>query len=283
MPNLRIVTKNALRQAASLTASSTAGNLAVSSLAAAVKSSLHRFTGTNGSYRATWAAPARIGCVALPFCNWSPTTKQRVRVSKEKSTTNLLMNSEGIGGTNWGTDSGAGATTGNAGLAPDGSFTATLLAKAAPTASYRYQASVQRPAGKYTASVWVKKVAATPWIFVQMNNDHRIGFNLDTKAITVSAQLAAPVTGAVLAEVGGWVRIGLTATLPAAWQQVFNIGLSNSTGHYSSSALYALGEGHLFWGAMLNEGEPSSYCPSLVTFTSRASVGTYIGLSLIHI
>jgi len=277
MPNLRIVTKNALRQSSSLTASSTAGNLAVSSLAAAVKSSLHRFTGTNGSYRATWAAPARIGCVALPFCNWSPTAKQRVRVSKEKSVTNLLTNSERIGITPWGTDSNAGATANNAGVAPDGSFTATLLAKAAATAAYRHQAGGQRAAGKYTASIWVKKAASTPWVFFQLNNDHRIGFNLDTKTVTVAAQLVAPVTGVVLADVGGWVRIGLTATFPAAWGQVFTVGLSNSTGGYSSAALYALGEGHLFWGAMLSEGDPSSYYPSLDTFTSRASNGTYIG------
>lgn len=134
MPNLRIVTKNALRQAASFTASSTAGNLAVASLAAAVKSSLHRFTSTSGTYKAAWSAPARIGCVALPFCNWSPTAKMRVRVSTEQPTTNLMTRSEELHLTTsaWARAGGISVSA-NVTQAPNGAMTADQVI--APTSA----------------------------------------------------------------------------------------------------------------------------------------------------
>lgn len=124
MPNLRIVTKNALRSASSFTASSTAGALVVSNLIAAVKSTLHRFTGTRGSYRATWAAPTRIGCVALPFCNLSPTATMRVRVSTESSAINLALRSQELDNTTVWSRAAIQGVTANATMAPDGTMTA---------------------------------------------------------------------------------------------------------------------------------------------------------------
>lgn len=280
MPNLRIVTKNALRQASSFTASSTAGSLAVSNLAAAVKSTLHRFTGTNGSYRATWAAPARIGCVALPFCNWSPTAKQRVRVSREKSATNILKFSESFVNPRWRTDPDGGTVAENVDFAPDGSFTANkLVVTLRPTSavSYRYASGTPLDAKKYTFSVFVKKAAAWPWVFLQIHSTHRVGFNLDTKAFVTSAA-GTPVTAKLAWEGNGWCRIAITTTLDAAVSAVVAFGLSNNVGGLATTTTaFGAGEGHLFWGAMLNEGELSSYYPSQDTFTSRGSIGTYIG------
>jgi len=160
MPNLRIVTKNALRQAASFTASSTAGNLAVASLAAAVKSSLHRFTSTSGTYKAAWAAPARIGCVALPFCNWSPTAKMRVRVSTEQPVTNLVIRSEEMH-ISTGAWARAAVTTVNANVtaAPNGTNTADQVVPTTTATSHYLDYSITGLADDttYSGAVFFKR------------------------------------------------------------------------------------------------------------------------------
>lgn len=89
MPNLRIVSDNAIARAASLVASTTAGGLAAANLASDKKSAVHRATGTSVTYTLTWAAAEPIGCVALPFCNLSPTATMRVRAYASNGTTVL--------------------------------------------------------------------------------------------------------------------------------------------------------------------------------------------------
>jgi len=89
MPNLRIVSDNAIARAASLVASTTAGGLVAANLASDKKSSVHRAAGTSVSYTLTWAAAEPIGAVALPFCNLSPTATMRVRAYAANGTTVL--------------------------------------------------------------------------------------------------------------------------------------------------------------------------------------------------
>ena len=79
MQNLRIVSDNAIRRA-SVSASSTASAaLAVSNLMLDVKSLVHRATGTSVTYTATWSTAEPVSCVALPFCNLTPSATIRVR------------------------------------------------------------------------------------------------------------------------------------------------------------------------------------------------------------
>ena len=91
MPNLRIVSDNAIGRA-TLTASSTASAaLAASNLLLDIKSLVHRATGTSVTYTATWATAEPVACVALPFCNLSPTATIRVRgYSDTAGTTQIL-------------------------------------------------------------------------------------------------------------------------------------------------------------------------------------------------
>jgi len=96
MPNLRIVSDNAIARAASLVASSTAGGLVAANLASEKKSSVHRATGTSVTYTLTWAAAESIGCVALPFCNLSPTATMRVRAYASNGTTVLYDSGAGL-------------------------------------------------------------------------------------------------------------------------------------------------------------------------------------------
>jgi len=96
MPNLRIVSDNAVGRAASLVASTTAGGLVAANLTRDVKSSVHRATGTSVTYTVTWTAAEPIGCVALPFCNLSPTATMRVRAYASNGTTVLYDSGAGL-------------------------------------------------------------------------------------------------------------------------------------------------------------------------------------------
>lgn len=265
MPNLRIVTKNALRQAASLTASSTAGNLAVSSLAAAVKSSLHRFTGTNGSYRATWAAPARIGCVALPFCNWSPTAKQRVRVSKERSATNLQPQSETSGG--W---VAAGSTPPGVTPVPEINGVSAVRIDFLPGMSGGYAGC---RAGRTQAGYSFPIQAGVSYansLFVMLS---RPLTGSESVQIYCTGTYGGPGVGINQLNSSTYVGSFSRVLLPAS---VMGLSGANAFVIYLSGPVNS--PLSVFLTRMQVEVDKhTSYYPSLETFTSRASVGTYIG------
>lgn len=78
MSKLRIVAENAAGRA-TLTASSAAGALVASNLQIDDKDKVWRATGTTATLTLTWSASEAVSCVALPFCNLSPTATLRVR------------------------------------------------------------------------------------------------------------------------------------------------------------------------------------------------------------
>jgi hypothetical protein len=91
MANLRIISDNAADRA-TLSASSTSGLLAVTSLQSDKKSSVWRATGKiSESITGTWAVAETISCVALPFCNLSPTATIRVQLYDAVSAGTLLL------------------------------------------------------------------------------------------------------------------------------------------------------------------------------------------------
>lgn len=78
MSNLRIVYDNAADRA-TLSASSTAGSLAVSNMLTDIKSEVWRSTGSTATITATWTTAEMVGMVALPFCSLSSGATIRVR------------------------------------------------------------------------------------------------------------------------------------------------------------------------------------------------------------
>lgn len=78
MSSLRIVYDNAADRA-TLTASSTAGSLAVTNLQSQVKSKVWRSTSTTVTLTATWSIAETVAVIALPFCTISPQGTARVR------------------------------------------------------------------------------------------------------------------------------------------------------------------------------------------------------------
>lgn len=78
MANLRIIYDNAIDRA-TLSASSTAGSLAVSNLLTDIKSAVWRATGISATLTATWSAAEIVSGVVLPFTNLTPAATIRVR------------------------------------------------------------------------------------------------------------------------------------------------------------------------------------------------------------
>lgn len=91
MANLRIVYNNVLAAYTSLTASTTAGSLAVTNLLTDIKSEVWRSTSTTASITVTWTALQQLAFVGLPFCNLTPTATVRVRLYSDTAGTTLVL------------------------------------------------------------------------------------------------------------------------------------------------------------------------------------------------
>jgi hypothetical protein len=156
MPNLRIVSDNALDRAASFTASTRAGTLVEANLLNWKKSSLWRATGTSARITALFATPEPIQFVGLPFCNWSPTGAMRVRVSNEVAATNLVRYSAAFDNAAW-TKTGV-TPTANYGVAPDGTNTAQRLVFSGANQSVS-QGTTLGVGVSCSGAVWVKGIA----------------------------------------------------------------------------------------------------------------------------
>jgi hypothetical protein len=96
MPNLRIVSDNAIDRAASLVASSAAGELVASNLQLEIKSRVWRATGASATLTATWNAAEPVSCVALPFCNLSPSATIRVRGYSDAGGGSLVLDTGAV-------------------------------------------------------------------------------------------------------------------------------------------------------------------------------------------
>ena len=156
MPNLRIVSDNAIERA-TLTASSTAGGLAAGNLAVAQVYPVWRATARDARITAAFADVEPIGFFGLFFCDLSPTAQMRVRISGEQSSTNLVRYSEAFDNAAW--TKAAGVTvTANYGASPSGSTNASRLQFTAANLSLSQGTSLA--AGTVcSGSVWAKGVA----------------------------------------------------------------------------------------------------------------------------
>lgn len=95
MSNLRIVYDNAADRA-TVTASSTAGVLAAANLLTDTKSDVWRATDTSARLTLSWSAGEAIACIALPFCNLSPSATIRAQLYSDAAGTVLVYDSGAV-------------------------------------------------------------------------------------------------------------------------------------------------------------------------------------------
>jgi len=95
MSNMRIVYDNAVSRAA-VAASSTAGALMAANLQIDDKANVWRATGISATLTVTWPAAEPVGCVALPFCNLSPTATIRVRGYADAAGNNQVLDTGAV-------------------------------------------------------------------------------------------------------------------------------------------------------------------------------------------
>lgn len=92
MPHLRIIANNAVDRASGLVASTVAGAMVAANLLTDRKSTVWRSTAsTSQTLTVTWTVGEALSCVALPFCNLSPSATIRVQLYDSAAGGALLL------------------------------------------------------------------------------------------------------------------------------------------------------------------------------------------------
>ena len=281
MANLRIIYDNAADRA-TLTASTTAGALGVANLQNNRKGRPWRATGTTARLAATWAAPERIGGVFLPFCNLSPTATMRVRVSNEPAGQNQLTFSDHFTNPALWQISGVSIVPDIA-ITPEGSTGAAKLVEGTSndTLHELYRSFVAVAARRTTVSICVKAAGRSKVRLSQVTTGFAIGAAaiFDLAAGTVGAvSYFGGMTGALASIVplgNGWYRcaIELTTSVDGTWYLALDLVTGTNTLGYLGDGVSGVYITH----AQIETGGLSSYYPATVSFTGRASTGTFIG------
>lgn len=240
---MRVVYHNAADRANPPTASSTAGAMSAANLLHPLKSRVWRSQGKTARLGLTWAKPEDISCLALPFCNLSPTAYGRARLTKELTATNLLTFSEAFNDGSW-ERIGFNLITGVA--APDG--TNNAMAMVATSSDPYLNKAVSLTPGTYSFSIFLKATgvavgkALNVWFW---NNGNLGGFSAvaDNRALT-----------------NGWVRYKATANITTAGSYRVRVDAPDTA---------ANGDTVQIFGAQLESGAMSSYYPAGVAAATR--------------
>ena len=215
-----------------------------------------------------------------PRIDYDPVTGQCKGLLIEESRTNLLTYSEQFDNAAW---VKAGATVApNATIAPDGTITADKLVEDIANSQHFVSSSCTTSSGAITASVFVKAAGRTA---VQVNiyngtDTVYCRFDINSGTFITSATVNqgtnySSATSSATNVGNGWYRvsIGVTSSVGSASTSL-GVYCYNSTSTYTGDGTSGL----YIWGAQLEAGAfPTSYIPSTINFTGRASTGTYIG------
>lgn len=245
------------------------------------------FTRTGTATRYNSSGLIETVAANTPRFDYNPATLDKKGLLIEETKTNLFLHSEYFDKTTW-SKAGLTSITRDVITSPTGNTQAEKFIEGTGTPTspffYLYQAVTGLSVTTvYTVSLFVK-AAERSYIQLRLDDNGSLNtssqqFNLNNGTLQSTSSISGTVTSAIptITSVGnGWYRVSLTATFSAAptalsvkIQMMNNAPAVAYTGD-GVSGLYV-------WGAQLEATAfPTSYIPSTNTFTTRASVGTYI-------
>jgi len=188
----------------------------------------------------------------------------------EEARTNLLLYSEQFDNAVWVKNSPLIVGSANSILAPDGLMTADTLTTT--NAGNFYQDASASGTGTFTASIYVHNSSTCV-------NVNLAGFFIGSSTEAFGGLTFNPQTGNFISSTtanytitnvgGGWYRYSIFKTGTIAGNTSVRVQVYNQV--VSANTL-------VIWGAQLEAGAfPTSYQPSIETFTGRTSIGTYYG------
>lgn len=191
----------------------------------------------------------------------------------EDAATNLVNVSEEFGHTSWAPGAATNVTP-NATTAPDGSNSADLVAHNSSSGNVSQNVTIVA-ASTVTFSVYAKK-GNTNHVRFELGNTANIWFNLLTGATGQNNAGSGNYlySSKSIQSVGnGWYRCIATITTTVVTSVLFAMYATASDGSGSSALASAY-----FFGAQAEVGTmATSYVPKYGSFTSRATIGTFMG------
>lgn len=203
----------------------------------------------------------------VPRIDYDPVTGECRGLLVEEQRTNLLSYSEEFANVNW--VKTELSVSPNSSFAPDGTLTADKLVETAVANGTHLVYVYTGSAATHAASFYMK-AGERSWVNLRIDNTSNY-FNLSSgeKGTTAAGNIAN------IEHVGnGWYCCSVVKTMSGTSPVGLRLAIADGVDVYTGDGT----SGIYIWGAQLEQGSfPTSYIPSSVTFTGRASAGTYFG------
>ena len=199
--------------------------------------------GTNATYTGSDGLVKNTAGINSPRFDWDPVTRECKGLLIEEARTNILTYSSYFDRT-WATY-GTVTIVPNSGIAPDGSLSATTISMASGAGIYQTVGSITNTT--YLVSCWIR------------------GDTAQTVRLLSNTNLSE-VTPTTITVTTSWQRITLVKPTTTGTNVNLQFDISSTGAPFQ------------IWGAQIELGAfATSYIPSLVTWTGRASTATYVG------
>lgn len=199
-----------------------------------------------------------------PRFDYDPITKVLKGLLIEEQRTNIMNYSSMGSGSGW--TAAQSRFFSNAGMAPDGTFTASLLENSVPTPSYIFKSVSLATTVPNTITFHVKPSTSMPFtVIVELASADGGNITFDSVAKTFIGNAGATKS---YEEIGdGWIRVRMTLNTITRSAIAIYCGVAGTTNVQHSGYI---------WGFQIEAGAfPTTYIPTPAVFTSRASTATY--------
>jgi hypothetical protein len=222
-----------------------------------------------------------------PRFEYDPVTLDSKGLLIEEDRSNLFRQTKDLWNTYW-TKRPSSNTVSHMNVitAPDGTLTGTLMHDGAAAIGQYIRVDTENLMANstiYTSSWFVKKKDSTsvrnriyPRDYDTSGSSTSATLNFDTGEVTISsAGSPTDYSGGATQYADGWWRLWITANSAIS----ANVEAGIATDLSPVGTIYGNGNNSVYlWGGQFEAGEfPTSYVPSLETFNSRSSSGTYYG------